>query len=130
MTVSSETTAIQKLEAAYETLSPRVRKAARYVQKHPAEVAIYPLRQIAAEAGVSATTLVRLAADLGFATYNEFRNAFRDKIVHTGAERYATNASRAIASAPDGFGAIFNQARRTVSAGFDSMFSTITPADV
>src|SRR5215475_9097082 len=69
---------VQKLESSYETLTPRLRKAARYVQKNPAEVALYPLRQVASDAKVSPTTLVRLAADLGFPTYNEFRNAFRE----------------------------------------------------
>jgi len=122
--------AFQKLEAAYPNLSPRLRKAARYVQKHSAEVALYPLRRVAAEAGVSPTTLVRLAADLGFPTYNAFRNAFREKIVRTGAERYATNASRAIADASDGFGATYKLAQQKLSASLDSMFRTISAADI
>lgn len=126
----SDVPAVQKLEAVYPTLSPRVRKAARYVQKHPTEVALYPLRQVASGAGVSPTTMVRLATDLGFATYNELRNAFRDRIARTGAERYANNASRALANAPDGFDAIYNQAQRTLTTSLDSMFSTLGPAEV
>jgi DNA-binding MurR/RpiR family transcriptional regulator len=122
--------AVERLEAEYSKLSPRLRKAARYVQKHPTEVALYPLRQVAAGAGVSPTTLVRLATDLGFPTYNAFRNAFRDKIVRTGAERYATDASRALADAPDGFDVVYEQARQKLSASLDSMFSTISAADV
>jgi DNA-binding MurR/RpiR family transcriptional regulator len=93
-------------------------------------VALYPLRQVAAEAGVSPTTLVRLATDLGFPTYNAFRNAFRDKIVHTGAERYATHASRALAEAPDGFDAVYSQAQQKLSASLDQMFSSISAATV
>jgi DNA-binding MurR/RpiR family transcriptional regulator len=124
--LSSDMLVLQKLETAYAKLSPRVRKAARYVQKHPTEVALYPLRQVAAQAGVSATTLVRLATDLNF----EFRNAFRDRIVHTGAERYATDASRALTDSPDGFDTIYSRARRTLSTSIESMFSTISSADI
>ncbi|HKS63393.1 MAG TPA: MurR/RpiR family transcriptional regulator [Xanthobacteraceae bacterium] len=128
--MGSDTSALQKLEAAYPKLSPRVRKAARYVQKHPTEIALYALRQVASDAGVSPTTMVRLAADLGFTTYNEFRNAFRDKIVRTGAEQYATNASRALANEPDGSDAVFEQARLRAAASIESLFSTVSSADV
>jgi DNA-binding MurR/RpiR family transcriptional regulator len=122
--------AIKKLEAAYPSLSPRLRKAARYVQKHSTEVALYPLREVATAAGVSPTTMVRLATDLGFSTYNAFRNAFRDNIVRTGAERYADDASRALANAPDGFETVYTQARQKLSGSLDSMFATISAADV
>ncbi|MGE0853436.1 MAG: MurR/RpiR family transcriptional regulator [Hyphomicrobiaceae bacterium] len=120
----------QKLEAAYPALSPRLRKAARYVLKHPAEVALYPLRQVAAGAGVSATTLVRLATDLDFVTYNEFRNAFRDQI-RTGAERYAANASKVISSpSADGFEQIYRQAQETLTLSLEELFRTVSAREV
>lgn len=120
----------QKVEAAYATLSPRLRKAARHVLKHPAEVALYPLRQVAASAGVSPTTLVRLAADLDFATYNAFRNAFRDQI-RSGAERYAANAREAVAApTSDGFEQVYRQAQETLTLSLDELFKTVSAQDV
>jgi DNA-binding MurR/RpiR family transcriptional regulator len=120
----------QKLESSYETLTPRLRKAARYVQKNPTEVALYPLRQVASDAKVSPTTLVRLAADLGFPTYNEFRNAFREGI-RTGAEQYASNASRVIADrASKGFEATYEHARALFSGSLDALFRSVSVNDI
>lgn len=121
---------IQRLESSYETLTPRLRKAARYVQKNPTEVALYPLRQVAAEAKVSPTTLVRLAADLGFATYNEFRDAFREGI-RTGAEQYASKASSVIAGRESkGFEATYNRARELFTGSIDMLFRSVSVNDV
>jgi DNA-binding MurR/RpiR family transcriptional regulator len=92
---------MQKLEAIYPDLSPQLRRAARYIQKHPADIALYPLRRVAAAAEVGPTTMVRLAADLGFATYDAFRDEFRQHL-KTGASRYAANASRLLADKEDG----------------------------
>ncbi|MBV9405404.1 MAG: MurR/RpiR family transcriptional regulator [Acidobacteriaceae bacterium] len=80
----------QRLETAYETLAPQLRKAARFIVKSPTEVALYSLREVAARAEVGPTTLIRLAALLGFASYNAFRETFREKL-RSGADRYATN---------------------------------------
>jgi len=121
---------LRRLESAYESMTPRLRKAARFVQKSPTAVALYPLRQVAKDAKVSPTTLVRLAADLGFTTYNEFRNAFRDGI-RTGAEQYASNASRVIASREaKGFEATYDQSRQALSASLDTLFQTISVNDI
>jgi DNA-binding MurR/RpiR family transcriptional regulator len=111
-------------------MTPRLRKAARFVQKSPTAVALYPLRQVAKDAKVSPTTLVRLAADLGFPTYNEFRNAFRDGI-RTGAEQYASNASRVIASRQaKGFEATYEQTRQVLTNSLDTLFRSINVNDV
>lgn len=121
---------VQKLQSSYETLTPRLRKAARYVQKNPTQVALYPLRQVASEANVSPTTLVRLAADLGFPTYNEFRNAFREGI-RTAAEQYASSASRVIAGrAAKGFEATYNRARELFSGSLDALFRSVSADDI
>ena len=66
------------LESDYHSLAPQLRKAARYVVKAPTEIALYSLREVAARAEVGPTTLVRLAAQLGFSSYNAFRETFRD----------------------------------------------------
>src|SRR5476651_1970687 len=91
MTANKERDIVERIESAYASLSPRLRKAARYVQKNPSNVALYPLRHVAAGANVSPTTLVRLSADLGFATYNAFKDAFREWL-RVGADRYVVRA--------------------------------------
>src|SRR5580704_19299020 len=80
----------KRLEDDYQSLAPQLRKAARYVVKAPTEIALYSLREVAARAEVGPTTLIRLAAQLGFASYNSFRETFRDGL-RSGADRYASN---------------------------------------
>jgi DNA-binding MurR/RpiR family transcriptional regulator len=80
----------RRLGGDYEGLAPQLRKAARYVVKAPTEVALYSLREVAARAEVGPTTLVRLAAQLGFPSYNAFRETFREGL-RSGADRYASN---------------------------------------
>lgn len=65
----------RRLEKSYQSFAPQLRKAARYVVKAPTEVALYSLREVAARAEVGPTTLVRLAEQLGFPSYNAFRVA-------------------------------------------------------
>jgi DNA-binding MurR/RpiR family transcriptional regulator len=80
----------RRLEDGYHGLPPQLRKAARYVVKAPTEIALYSLREVAARAEVGPTTLVRLATQLGFASYNAFRETFREGL-RSGADRYASN---------------------------------------
>lgn len=83
----------RRLEDDYQSLAPQLRKAARYVVKAPTEIALYSLREVAARAEVGPTTLVRLAAQLGFSSYNAFRETFRDGL-RSGADRYASNVEQ------------------------------------
>lgn len=83
----------QRLEDDYQSLAPQLRKAARYVVKAPTEIALYSLREVAARAEVGPTTLVRLAAQLGFSSYNSFRETFREGL-RSGADRYASNVEQ------------------------------------
>src|SRR5215216_3966818 len=67
--------------ARFDDLSPQLKKAARYLVDNPNEVAISPLRQLAANAGVKPSTLVRVANAIGLPNFSQrrapFRNAFR-----------------------------------------------------
>jgi DNA-binding MurR/RpiR family transcriptional regulator len=80
----------QRIEDGYDDLSPQLRKAARFIVKAPTEIAFCSLREVAARAQVGPTTLVRLAAQLGFPSYNAFRETFREGL-RSGADRYAGN---------------------------------------
>ena len=64
----------------YPRLSKQLKKCAAYILEHPSEVATLSMRQLAARAGVPASTMNRLAKAVGFTTYDEFRALYRDSI--------------------------------------------------
>lgn len=65
-------------------LSPRLQLAAEYTAKHPQEVASRSLRYVAKAANLTPPTFSRLAKALGYADYEQFRDACR---VHTQLEQ-------------------------------------------
>jgi DNA-binding MurR/RpiR family transcriptional regulator len=70
---------LKRLELSYATLSPQLRRAAKWILDHPETVAFGSVRSLAHDAGVTSTTMVRLAKQLGFERYEEFREGFRRK---------------------------------------------------
>ena len=74
------TAGADRLTWAYPNLSPQLKKCAVHILEHPSEVATLSMRQVAARAGVPPSTLNRLARALGFGTYNEFRDLYRNSI--------------------------------------------------
>ena len=128
--MSSISSVLQMIEEVYPDLSPALRKAARYLQKHPTEAALSPLRKVAEGANVSPTTLVRLATHLGFASYNAFKDAFRDPI-RTGADRYALNASRLVnEQTSTGHREFHGTITRAISGSLDDLFRSVTAEDI
>src|SRR5262249_7514883 len=61
------------LGAQIARLSPQLRRAARFLAKHPESVAIHSLRGLAAKADVTPATFVRLAQALGFDGFPELK---------------------------------------------------------
>lgn len=84
---------LDSMEKKYPELPPRLRKALRFVIQDPTTVALSPLRRSAEIAGVSPTTLIRLASAFDFKTYDEFREQFRES-VRLGSQRYTGAASQ------------------------------------
>ena len=66
-----------RIEEQFGDFSPQLKKAARYAVARPEEVALNSLRNVASKAGVHPSTLVRLAHELAFDGYNDFREPFR-----------------------------------------------------
>lgn len=64
----------------FESLSPQLRIAARFIVQHPDDVALLSMRRLATKAGVSASAMLRLAKRMGAADYNSFRDEFRDRL--------------------------------------------------
>lgn len=120
----------RRIDASYKDMSPQLRRAARFIMREPASVALYPLRWIADHAKVSPSTLVRLASHLGFASYNTFRNAFREG-VRSGAERYASDAEELLRYRADNkFEALYKNTGALLVRNIEQSFGSIAARKV
>ncbi|WP_424973025.1 MurR/RpiR family transcriptional regulator [Dinoroseobacter sp. S76] len=71
---------LDRLSAEWDALTPEAQKAARYVLENPADVGVSTVREIAEAAKVKPNTVVRMARQVGFDGYEEFRAPFREAI--------------------------------------------------
>lgn len=71
---------LARLSDEWEALTPEARKAARYVLENPQDVGVSTVREIAEAANVKPNTFVRMARQVGFDGYEDFRAPFRDAI--------------------------------------------------
>lgn len=71
---------LDRLSDDFETLTPEAQKAARYVLENPHCVGVSTVREIAESANVKPNTVVRMARQVGFDGYEDFRSAFREAI--------------------------------------------------
>lgn len=71
---------VDTLKSRYSEFSPQLRKAARFAIDNPSNIAMYSMRAIAKQAGVRHNAMVRLAQELGFEGYDQFRDLFRNSI--------------------------------------------------
>lgn len=80
----------------------RLRQVAIFLWQHPGEVALGTISEVAAQAGVQPSTLVRFAQTFGFAGFSEFQDLFKEHIKGTWPEGRGRNGGgerRAEASA-------------------------------
>ena len=73
-------TVLTRLSEEYEELTPEAQKAARYVLENPRDVGVSTVREIAEAANVKPNTVVRMARQVGFEGYDDFREPFREAI--------------------------------------------------
>ena len=71
---------LDALAAKLDTLTPETRKAAAYVLENPNDVGVSSIRELAAAANVKPNTFVRMARNVGFEGYDDFRMPFREEI--------------------------------------------------
>lgn len=71
---------LERLADEYGELTPEAQKAAKYVLDNPRDVGISTVREIAEAASVKPNTFVRMARQVGFKGYEEFRQPFREAI--------------------------------------------------
>lgn len=71
---------LDRLTDEWDALTPEAQKAARYVLENPADVGVSTVREIAEAARVKPNTFVRMARQVGFEGYEDFRAPFREAI--------------------------------------------------
>ncbi|MEM1079389.1 MAG: MurR/RpiR family transcriptional regulator [Pseudomonadota bacterium] len=75
---------IQRLHQEMPNLPKKLALAARYALDFPDRIALTSMRGSAAAVGVTSTTMLRLARQLGFENYEDFRASFQSQLVSTG----------------------------------------------
>lgn len=78
-TLKSKT--ISTLKDVLPALTPRLRTVAKYIVDHPADFGLDPIRETARKSGVSTFTLVRMSKRLGFDSFEDLREPFRQALV-------------------------------------------------
>ncbi len=73
-------TILERLAGELPALTPEARKAATYVLENPRDVGVSTVREIAQAAKVKPNTVVRMARQVGFEGYEDFREPFRAAI--------------------------------------------------
>ena len=71
---------LERLAEELADLTPEARKAATYVLENPRDVGVSTVREIAEAAKVKPNTFVRMARQVGFEGYEDFRDPFREAI--------------------------------------------------
>lgn len=75
-----QSSVLERLTEEWSALTPEAQKAARYVLENPADVGVSTVREIAEAARVKPNTFVRMARQVGFEGYDDFREPFREAI--------------------------------------------------
>lgn len=73
-------TILERLAEELAELTPEARKAATYVLENPRDVGVSTVREIAEAAKVKPNTVVRMARQVGFDGYEDFRTPFREAL--------------------------------------------------
>ena len=111
----------QLLVERFETMPSQLKLAARFVLDHPQEVALISMREQAQRAGVSHSTMMRLARWLGLEAYEDMRALYAQALREPGAKS-AANPAEAVETpnvAEDG------QGYSTVSATTDMLAAQV-----
>lgn len=76
----------------FDEMPPLLKVAARYVLDHPKDIALMSMREQAGSAGVSHTTMMRLARWLGMESYEEMRALYAEALRQPAGEPGAKRA--------------------------------------
>ncbi len=123
-------TVLERLAGELAELTPEARKAATYVLENPRDVGISTVREIAEAANVKPNTVVRMARQVGFDGYEDFREPFRDAI-RRGAADFPDRARwlQDIRKSGD-LGGLYADMVRDVLANIEETFAEISTRDL
>jgi len=88
----------QLIGRTFESLSPELQRAARWLLQHQAALALHSMRTSAREAGVTPATMTRLAQRLGFDGFEALREPFMRQLASNAALTVPRRASRSRAA--------------------------------
>ncbi|MEM1076184.1 MAG: MurR/RpiR family transcriptional regulator [Pseudomonadota bacterium] len=71
---------LERLSTEWDSLTREAQKVARYVLENPQDVGVSTVRELADYAQVKPNTVVRMARQVGFEGYEDFREPFREAI--------------------------------------------------
>lgn len=86
----------KRLSELYPGFPKKLKLATEYVLENEHEIALCTIRDAAAKANTTPSTLVRLARLLGYNSYSEFRDVFKDTITLPLAKSFQQRASQFI----------------------------------
>ena len=117
---------MDRLAGELSELTPEARKAATYVLENPRDVGVSTVREIAKAANVKPNTVVRMARQVGFEGYEDFRAPFRDAI-RTGAADFPDRARwlQDISKSGD-LGGLYADIVRDVMTNIEETFAAIS----
>jgi len=70
------------IQQRFPTLPPKLKAAARHVLDAPMEIALQSMRSAAGAAGLHPASMLRLARELGFDSYESFKAVYIDWVTH------------------------------------------------
>ncbi|MEM8972560.1 MAG: MurR/RpiR family transcriptional regulator [Pseudomonadota bacterium] len=121
---------IDRLQASYGAMSPRVRQAARYLMDNPNEIGVSSMRQIAYAANVPPNTLVRVAKAIGLDGYEELRHPFREALKRGGDSIPDRARSLQKASRSGRHNDLFQQLSESSVANVETLFAQMSITDL
>lgn len=114
----------QRLELRYDSFSPQLKRAARYVREHPQEVALNSMRTLSSRAGVSPAGMTRLAQALDLENWQALQAAHGDWLTGARDDVFSGQAGKLLDAmkTPQGEGELLDAIRSAEMANVHAAF--------
>lgn len=118
----------ERLSKALPNLTRSQQRAAAVLLDQPGQVATLPVRKLAEIAGIGAPNFDRLAKVLGFPTFGEMRDIYRQRIQSGDPGNYHLRAGSLLsAGRGDGIGAVWDSFRAASVATMERIYGDLPP---
>lgn len=114
----------QRIAARYESLSPQLQRAARFVREHPQDVALGSMRALSSRAKVSPAAMSRLAHSLDLENWETLQTAHRDWLTEERQTVFSDRAGKLIdrTRMPEGEDGLIDAIRDAEIANVEAAF--------